>query len=126
MLPWEKITAMCTEVTDMKPDWEELADMICEQVCRPWPDNDGKSCTRKWTFLTRMKHRLEKFEPAPFNIVSYSPFTETFYIRNYDYHTYRWAVTSGFTDGVDCNVIAIPKKDISETLAEKLMAKVQK
>lgn len=120
---WEKITKLCEDVVDMKPDWVELNDMISEQVCTPSPDNDVRSLVHKFSFLTRMKYRLEKFEQAPFNRVSYSPYSRSFYIYNYDYATYMWAIKKGFTDGVNCNIIAIPEKDIDDKLKNKLMEK---
>lgn len=101
-------------------DWSELTDMVADAMTEEGGTKDPASVFfNLYGFLFRLYFRLRaKIEKAPFN--RYVEKDEEFWVVNYDYKVYKWALSKGFSDGVDNLVIKVPKRDLSDAQIESL------
>lgn len=93
--------------------WTELIEMIADAMSEEGSNKDTASVFfNLYGFLFRLYYRLRAgIEKGPFN--SYVHQGDEFWIKNYDYTTYKWAMEHGFKN-IDNLIIRIPESQLSE------------
>lgn len=94
--------------------WPELIDMMADAMSdEGGQKNPEEAFFYLYAFMFRLYYRL-KVNPVkqPFN--QYSLHGDEFWISNYDYNTFKWAVQHGFTEEIDNLVIKIPENKLTQ------------
>lgn len=133
-LEWGCITNLADRIVTIEDSieggWVELADMVVDAMMEEGAKKDPVTAFfHLYDFLFRLFYRL-KVNPTPrkFNIISeHTILNEKFYwITNYDYHTFIWAIQNGFIDGLSNDYIQVPVNKLSDKQKRVFMRKLTK
>lgn len=77
-------------------------------------------------FANRVKHRAEKAEAfCDINYVWYAKPIESFFVANYDYKMFSWAVKRGFDKNIDNLCIRLPKCELRKEEIKRLEDRIK-
>lgn len=117
-LEWGCITNLMDKISNLEDTieggWPELIDMVADAATEEGENKDPASAFfHLYTFLWRLYYRLKvHVDKQKFN--QYLRQGEDYWIKNYDYTAFKWAVANGFTDEIDNLVIKIPASKLTD------------
>lgn len=119
-LEWGCITNLMDKIIaiegQIEGGWPELGDMLGDAMTEEGCNKDPVSAFfHLYGFMFHLYFRL-KANPTkqPFNRFSYDERTSQYYITNYDYKLYKWAIEKGFKEWIDNLTIIIPKEKLTD------------
>ena len=106
----EEIKSIHAAASKLGDDCHMVADAVTEEGQSKDPVS---SFFNLYQFLWRLYYRLKACtEKKQFNI--YSKVKEEYWISNYDYTVFKWAMASGFKMEIDNSVIKIPEDKLTD------------
>lgn len=119
-LEWGCITNLMDKISRIEDEieggWPELVDMVADAVTEEGEKKTGPAelFFNLYQFLWRLYYRLKANpEKRAFNKYNKSK-DGAYWVENYNYATFKWAVNNGFTQEIDNNVIKIPADKLND------------
>lgn len=118
-LEWGCITNLLDRISlieeKIEGGWPELIDMVSDAITEEGGNKEpDKVFFYLYGYLFHLLYRLKRNpEKCPFN--QYSDHGDEFWITNYNYAIFKWAVAKGFTDEIDNLVIKIKKSNLTSS-----------
>lgn len=123
---WTQINNLCSIIYDKGDDAiRQMAESSFDLFEKEPDENIDELCI---PFLRRLLARVEAgFELPPVNSVASVEMDgeQFFMIRNYDYPTFKWAMKCGFGKYIDCRILYVPKKKLSESAIKAIEKKIK-
>ena len=117
-LEWGCITNLLDKISNIEDTieggWPELIDMLADAMSEEGAKKDPVSVFfNLYAFMFRLYYRL-KVNPKKREFNQYSNQEDEFWVTNYSYSVFVWAMKHGFTKGIDNLVIKIPKSSLTD------------
>lgn len=127
---WGNITNLVDKISGIEETieggWPEMIDMVADVITIESRVKDPITIFFiVYQFFFRLYYRL-KSNPKknPFN--QYRKDDDNYYISNYDYVIFKWAMKNGFTDGIDNSIIKLPKDKLTDKQQRTLDRRCEK
>lgn len=136
-LEWGAVLNIATRLADIEArigPWDDLTNLVASLLDSSKTSTPEALATQTYPFLLRLYFRLKSFDsPKPFNRVSistrlvpdpdspqYSSPQDGFLISNYDFNTYRWAISLKQRDFISNNELWVPKSVLTPAQIKRL------
>lgn len=121
-LEWGCLTNLADRIMTIEDNieggWLELGNMVADAMTEEGGNkNPVTAFFHLYSFLFHLLYRLKaNSSPRKFNITTITTILgeEFYWVANYDYHFYVWALQNGFSNTIDNDVIQIPMKKLSD------------
>lgn len=123
-IEWGCITNLADHIMSIEDSidggWLELGEMVSEAMTEEGGNKKPEEVFfNLYGFLFHLLYRLKANpEKAPFN--QYRKIKDQFWISNYDYNTFKWALSHGFGDQISNTEIKIDTDKLSEQQVKAL------
>lgn len=141
-LEWGAILNLATKLADVEEKigpWDDLTNLVASLLDNHRTSAPQVLAQEVYPFLFRLYFRIRSFSaPVPFNKVSrtvrsaplsdnpqYRDDAPGFLISNYDFNTYRWAISLKQDDFIDNDNLWIPASALTPAQVKRLEKKAE-
>ena len=111
-LEWGCITNLVDKISNIEDSieggWPQLIDMVADAMTEEAGNKDPVSAFfHLYSFLFHLYYRI-KANPTPRKFNEFTKEEDRFWIKDYNYEMFCWAINHGYTKEIDNLIIQIP------------------
>ena len=116
---------ICTLEEMIEGGWPELTDMVADILTDAGATKEPTALFVVYSYLFRLYFRI-KGDPEKKVFNNYSSQGNEFWISNYDFNTFKWALEHNFSEQIDNNIIKIPEGKLTAKQVTALAKRCEK
>lgn len=129
-LEWGCVTNLIDKIGDIEDKieghWDELVNMIADAISEESDNQDPTTLFfTLYQYMFRLYYRL-RANPVKRQFNSLSKTKDGFRLTNYDYRTFKWAVSGGFIMTISNDFIDLPMEKLTTTQVRAFEHRLEK